>query len=144
LEAWYLTAEKENKMLAENADVKIADAYNYDALNFLPLAGSPVLNASYWAIETVSSSHLKNDLGLKNFPNPFSGITNIIVNVEKESNVTINVYNSMGIKVNQLYTGKVNTGNHEFIFDATAMPKGIYFGVVTVNQATSTLKMIAR
>ena len=143
LEAWYLTAAKENKMLAANADVKIAAAYNYDALNFLPLSGSPVLNASYWA-EVSSKETLAKSGSIKNYPNPFSGSTTIALNIENSSMVKIAIYNSIGTKVGELCNGTVDAGNHEFTFNATSMPKGIYVGVVTVNQATSTIKMIAR
>jgi hypothetical protein len=142
LEAWFLTTAKENLMLAATADAKITDAFNYDALNFLPKSGSPVLDASYWAV--VSVSELKNSLKLKSYPNPFNGKTNIAINLENDSNVAISVFNSMGAKVSQLQNGRVTAGTHEFLFDATAMPKGIYIGVITIGQATSTVKMVAR
>jgi len=142
LEAWYLTAAKENQMLAATADAKITDPFNYDALNFLPKSGSPVLDASYWAV--VSVSELKDGLKLKSYPNPFNGKTNIAINLENDSNVTITVFNSMGAKVSQLQNRRVTAGTHEFLFDATAMPKGVYIGVITIGQATSTVKMVAR
>jgi len=143
LETWYLTAAKENKMLAANADAKIAAAYNYDTLNFLPLSGSPVLNASYWA-EVSSKETLVKSGSIRNYPNPFSGSTTIALNIENSSMVKIAIYNSMGTKVGELCNGTIDAGNHEFTFNATSMPKGIYVGVVTVNQSTSTIKMIAR
>ena len=58
--------------------------------------------------------------------------------------VKIAIYNSMGAKVGELCNGIIDAGNHEFTFNATSMPKGIYVGMVTVNQTTSTIKMIAR
>ena len=142
MEEWYKASSRHNSVLTNNSDVKITDPYNYASPNFQPQSGSPVLNASYW--HKTSATTIKNSVALKNYPNPFTGETTIVLNVGKESNVSVNVYNNMGTKVGQLYTGKVNTGNHEFTFDATTMPKGIYFGVVTVDQTTSTLKMIAR
>jgi hypothetical protein len=144
LEAWYLTEDKENKMVASNAEVNIADAFNEAALNFAPLSGSPVLNASYWYVKPNSVTHIGNATALKNYPNPFVGSTNISVNVVSDSKLKVVVFNSMGVKVSQLYNGTVNAGNHEFIFDATSLPKGIYVGVVTVDQSTSTIKMVAR
>ena len=144
LGTWFLTASFENQMLDATSDAKITDPFNYTTLNFLPASGSPVFNASYWY--EVSANQLKdiNGIQVKNYPNPFSGTTNIQLNVEKESKVVIEVYNTMGVKVSQLYNGTVSTGSHVFNFDATTMPSGIYVGVVREGNAVKTFKMIAR
>lgn len=49
---WFGTAEYNNKILAENAEVKLAAAFNYANPDFTPQAGSPLLN-------TASFTHAK-------------------------------------------------------------------------------------
>lgn len=142
LEAWYLTSEKENSLLATNEEVKIADAFNYDALNFLPLAGSKVLNASYWA-EPVSAETIKA-ISQKVYPNPFSGTTIIDIVITEDTQLSATVYNSMGSKVALLYNGKADAGKHSVIFDATSLPKGIYMGVISTEKETRSFKMVSR
>jgi len=144
LEAWYLAAERENQLLATNADVKIADAYNYTALNFLPLTGSVALNASYWFEETIGVKSISNQAKLNCYPNPFTGTTNIAFNVEKTSNVNIAVYNSMGAKVKQVFNGTVNAGSQTVAIDASELQAGIYLGVVTIDGVAQPVKMVVR
>ncbi len=144
VEAWYLTASKENKMIADNADVKIADAFNYSNLNFLPLSGSPVLNASYWAENVSSNEVLLQDLkAVKSYPNPFDSETIISLTLNSKSKIKISIYNSRGALVSDVFEGEANTGVNSFKFDATNLSKGLYFGRIVVNNRNArTLKMI--
>jgi hypothetical protein len=124
--------------------VKITDPFNFTSPNFQPATNSPVNNASYWYVDHSAVQNISLNSQIKSFPNPFVGETNIVVDVKNESKLTINIYNSMGKNVGQLFNGKVNAGNHSFQFDATALPKGMYLGVITVDQSIQTIKMVAR
>lgn len=145
LEAWFLTAEKENKMIADNADIIITDAFNSSAFNFLPANGSPVLNASYWAEDVLAAEiSTSNKISAKSYPNPFTGSTRISLNLEKSSKVTISVYNNVGTKVGEMYDGTANQGNHDYIFDASSLPKGIYICKIAIDGTSSIIKMISK
>jgi hypothetical protein len=144
LETWYLATERENKMLANNADVKIADAYNYSALNFLPLTGSVALKASYWYDGTSGVKELGNKAKLSCYPNPFNGITNIAFEINKTSKVDISVYNNMGVKVKQVLNETLSAGSQSVQFDATELPVGIYLGIVTIDGEKQPVKMVVR
>ena len=43
---WFGTTAHDNAILAENAEVKLADVFNYSNPDFTPQAGSPLLNAA--------------------------------------------------------------------------------------------------
>jgi NACalpha-BTF3-like transcription factor len=143
-EAWYKDAKRKNNVFANNTDVKITDPFNFASPNFQPENGSPVINASYWYVDLSAVQNLNSNRKLKAYPNPFVGETNIVIDVKNESKLTINIYNSMGKNVGLLFNGKVNAGNHSFQFDATALPKGMYLGVVKIENSAYTVKMIAR
>ncbi len=57
------------------------------------------------------------------YPNPASNILNIVANETKSSNITLDLYNSVGVKV---YSQVIQTGiNH--VIDISDFEKGIYF-----------------
>ncbi|MDO9039939.1 MAG: T9SS C-terminal target domain-containing protein, partial [Bacteroidota bacterium] len=56
IESWYLDAANKNKMLATDAEAKIANPFNLSSPNFQPQAGSPVFNGSYWYVAGAPNS----------------------------------------------------------------------------------------
>ena len=144
LEAWYKSGIRRNHLIATNDEVKITDPFNYAALNFQPTVGSPVLNASYWVPTAVNPIAISNEASLVNYPNPFSGSTNIELQLEKESNVSVFVLDLSGRKVAILHEGRLTEGTHRFAFDGSALPKGIYFAKVTTGTAQKVVKMISK
>ena len=143
LEIWFLTTAKENQMLATNADAKITDAFNYTALNFLPLNGSPVENASYWFTTSVSPE-ISNEASLISYPNPFSGSANIELQLKKESFVRIFVTDMAGRTVSYLQEGQLPAGQHRFVFDGSNLPKGLYLAKVITNDSQKAVKMMLK
>ena len=143
LETWYLAAERKNKMLADMADAKIANPFNFAKPNFQPLAGSPVFNASYWittSARTVSNSFAEGLV--KNYPNPFTGRTNIEISLDRETYVKVLVYNMTGAVVAELHNGQLYRGIHRIDFDGSNLPKGMYLARVVMGDVSQTIKMI--
>ena len=139
-----MAASRKNQLIATNDEVKIAAPFNYPALNFQPTTGSPVFNASYWVPTAVNPVAISNEANLVSYPNPFSGSTNIQLQLEKESNVSVFVLDLSGRKVAILHEGLLTQGNHRFVFDGTALPKGLYFAKVTAGNAQKVVKMISK
>ncbi|MFY9151000.1 MAG: T9SS type A sorting domain-containing protein, partial [Prolixibacteraceae bacterium] len=144
LEAWYLTAEKKNQMLATTADAKITDAFNSAAFNFLPESGSPVIDASYWFTTSVKALDLSNETNLVNYPNPFSGSTTIELQVKNETYTKVVVVNMAGQLVANLQDGILYEGDYRFTFDGTNLPKGLYVAKVITNNSQKSVKMISK
>lgn len=145
LETWFLDAAKRNKMLDNNADAKIAEAFNSAAFNFGPTAGSPLLNASYWYTTSASKPlSLVKDGTFSSYPNPFNKTTTLKLSIDKSSYVRVAVYNSNGVLVSNLQDGELYEGSYNFRFDASALPKGMYIGKALVGNEISTLKIVAR
>jgi hypothetical protein len=145
LEEWFLEATKKNKVLAAGSDAKITDPFNETAPNFQPMAGSPVFNASYWTVTPVNDLLAKSqDFSLTNYPNPFNGRTQIELSLTEPANVRLTVINMSGAIVSEIYRGELYEGIHRFNFETGMLPKGIYFGKVSVNNEMKTLKMVAQ
>jgi hypothetical protein len=132
-------------MLDNQNDAKITDPFNYNTFNFQPAEGSPVFNASYWVVTPVIDFRtIQENSIVKNYPNPFSGITNIELKIKRSSYVDIEIINISGAVVSQIQNGDLFEGTHQFRFDATNLPAGLYFGKVRIENEVKTLKMIAR
>lgn len=78
----------------------------------------------------------------QNYPNPFNPRTSIEVNLLEDADVTITIYNLEGKVVEQLFKGALAKGTHNFIFDATNLPSGIYLYQVTTPDYSLTQKMV--
>ncbi len=63
----------------------------------------------------------------QNYPNPFNPTTSITYALPVESNVIIEVYNSIGKKVQELVNAVKQAGYHQIIFNGTDLSSGVYF-----------------
>jgi len=62
----------------------------------------------------------------QNFPNPFNAQTTISIALLKNSHARLTVHNLQGETVDVLFDGMMNAGRHEFKWDASTLPSGIY------------------
>ncbi|NNF56853.1 MAG: PKD domain-containing protein, partial [Rhodothermaceae bacterium] len=60
------------------------------------------------------------------YPNPFNGSTRIGFSLAERAEVSLEVYNSLGQRVAVLASGTLEAGPHQTIFDASALPSGVY------------------
>ena len=80
----------------------------------------------------------------QNRPNPFSGNTQIDINLDKASNVSINVINITGQSVYEMNYGKRSQGTFTINFNSSNLSSGIYFYTVTAGNSQVTKKMIVK
>jgi len=62
----------------------------------------------------------------QNYPNPFNAQTTIGIALPQKSHVRLTVHNLQGETVDVLFDGALNSGRHEFDWDASTLPSGIY------------------
>lgn len=70
---------------------------------------------------------------LQNYPNPFNPTTTIEFNVQKDADVSIKVYDVVGKEVATLVNGKLEKGDYEINWNASAFPSGVYFYTLSTN-----------
>ena len=63
----------------------------------------------------------------QNYPNPFNPSTTIRYSIPNESEVSLSVYNALGAKVDELYSGAQTAGNFEVNWSASNFTSGVYF-----------------
>ena len=80
---------------------------------------------------------------LQNYPNPFNPTTTIEFHLPKETNVTLKIYNSIGVEVKTLISNvKYSAGIHKVNFDASNLPSGIYIYKITTPEFSDYKKMV--
>jgi hypothetical protein len=80
--------------------------------------------------------------GNGNFPNPFKQETNIWFNLEKESQVTVSIYNLQGKLVETLFSGKLGRGIQYQSWVPQHLERGIYFFRIQTDTKTESGKMV--
>ncbi len=78
----------------------------------------------------------------QNYPNPFNPSTTIKFNIPSDAQVQLNVFNTLGEKVAELFNGTLKGGYHEFVFDASTLTSGIYFYRLESDEFADSKKMI--
>ena len=68
----------------------------------------------------------------QNIPNPFNPVTNILISLKEDANITLRVFNLLGEEINSMAMNQpMSKGNHRFIWSGKAdngqpLPSGIY------------------
>lgn len=68
-----------------------------------------------------------------NFPNPFTNETSLTVNLPKEGNVRMAVYNLFGQQVDLVYFSYQMKGKQKFIYQPKYLPTGTYISKLYLN-----------
>ena len=78
----------------------------------------------------------------QNFPNPFNPTTQIEYSLPLDSNVKLEVFNSLGQKVMDLVNTQKAAGKHTATFDASQLTSGLYLYKITTPTFSQTKKML--
>jgi hypothetical protein len=78
----------------------------------------------------------------QNYPNPFNPSTEISYVVPQKSEVTLKVFNTLGMEVATLHAGVQDAGQHTATFDAAGLSSGIYFYRLQAGSVSITRKMV--
>jgi len=81
----------------------------------------------------------------QNYPNPFNPSTKINFSVPNSMNnmyFRIKIFNSLGTELGNLFSGKLNEGEHSVIWNAENYPSGAYYCVLSSGNINLSKKMI--
>ncbi len=76
------------------------------------------------------------------YPNPFNPVTTIRFDLPEDADVQLLVYDVLGREVAELVSGRVLSGFHEVIWDASDVSSGIYLCQLTTLNSVITNKMV--
>ena len=78
----------------------------------------------------------------QNYPNPFNSSTTISYTLPHSCDVTIDIYDILGRKVETLVNDEQPAGYHQVIWNADDAVSGIYFYRINASDYTETKKMM--
>lgn len=78
----------------------------------------------------------------QNYPNPFNSSTIIKFELNTTENVTLKIYDILGVEVASLVKENKPSGKHSVKFNASNLPSGIYFYRITSGNFIATKKLI--
>jgi len=78
----------------------------------------------------------------QNYPNPFNPATTIQYDLPDGHNVIITVYNILGQEVIRVIDEEITAGTHEVVFDASALPSGVYIYRLQAGEYVESKKML--
>jgi len=67
---------------------------------------------------------------LTNYPNPFNGSTKIKYELNKSSDISLNIFDIKGKKISEIYTGFKTAGKYECDFSSENLTRRIYFVIL--------------
>jgi len=76
------------------------------------------------------------------YPNPFNPLTNIQFELSEDSNVSLEIYNLKGQKIETLCNGAMEDGKHSLIWNAQNQSSGIYMLHYQTDETTNIQKLI--
>lgn len=77
----------------------------------------------------------------QNYPNPFNPSTTVSFTVPDAGLVVLEVINLLGQKLVTVHSGFLQSGKHDFQFDGSRFPSGIYFARLKSGSGEKTIKM---
>ncbi|NOX19268.1 MAG: T9SS type A sorting domain-containing protein [Chlorobi bacterium] len=77
-----------------------------------------------------------------NYPNPFNPSTNLEFSIPNNEFVTLEIYNSVGERIDILASGNMNSGVYKYTWNAKNLPSGVYFARLTSGAKIATQKLL--
>ncbi len=78
----------------------------------------------------------------QNYPNPFTGETELPVSLPRDARLSLEVFDLTGARVATLCSGSMPEGMHYFQFDASALPAGTYIARAAAEGVTQEIRML--
>lgn len=85
-----------------------------------------------------------NALRIQNYPNPFTTTTTIEYTLDRQSPVSLKIFNLKGQLVKTIDNDLQRTGKHKVTVDLSNMNTGIYIYVIKTKTSTATKRMILK
>jgi PKD repeat protein len=85
---------------------------------------------------------LSDRIGLNVFPNPTGALSQLTFDIEKPSQLSISIFDILGKRIANTYSGNIGSGQHLFNVDLSAYPAGLYTIRVEVDGLVAHKKLV--
>lgn len=122
------------------------DMFTYDSLRLeAPVVGYFLILASGPKGTTAindEDTRPKSFSLLQNYPNPFNPSTTIKYELPAIAHVTLSIFDLLGREITTFSRYREAAGEHSYVWDASALPSGVYFYRLQAGSFQSTKKLI--
>jgi len=103
----------------------------------------PIVIVNFDAEVSVNEEIVPSEFYLsQNYPNPFNPSTTIQFGLNKQTEVSLKIYDILGREIASLIKSEVKSaGTYEVTFDASVLASGTYIYKLTANNQTVSKKM---
>jgi hypothetical protein len=138
------------KMFVDIPGLHHAGTYNFTVANGTVIngldftVGTDSIHPNSSAIIGIKENKKTVNQFMSAYPNPYSSFATIVVNNPGTSTILLEVYNTLGEKVQTLDNSQKQPGTYKYTFSAKNLnqPAGMYFVKLTVGNKTNVLKLI--
>jgi hypothetical protein len=113
----------------------MSGTFNANGIIFLTKSSSTDVNAVE-GIQIPAAIELA-----KNYPNPFNASTTIEFSLAQRTRIKLSVFDILGNSIATLADGVFDSGIHRIVFDASALPSGLYYYSLEANNHLLVEKM---
>jgi hypothetical protein len=92
-------------------------------------------------VTNISNSAIAKENKFDVYPNPFNESTTVGYTLNVDSEVRLEIYNVLGIKIESILNAKQQAGEFKYVFD-NKMNAGVYFISLTINNKTATQRVV--
>jgi pimeloyl-ACP methyl ester carboxylesterase len=134
----YLTGDKKHKRLFEVLGEETChDTHISNPGSIVELLDSPDIFKSSEVLEpeTVNKQFIV-------YPNPVENHTTLTLKLQQEEDVSIQLFNSIGQKVETLFVGTMKAGSQSLTFDLNHLSQGVYFIKLETGNSITTNKLL--
>lgn len=127
-EGYLLNGQIPNFKFYDSSTGEIIDAESNIEIPMFQNMGGFIMGQLNAELDNVSSQLLPTTTQINSiFPNPFNPTTQINFTLHKPQNVSINIYDIAGIKIDEQNLGLLNSGYHSWQWHPTHLSSGVYF-----------------
>jgi len=85
---------------------------------------------------------LPQQISVNVYPNPFNSSATFSFTLPRTTPVTLSVFNTLGQRVRDMDFGQMAAGEHRYVFEAGALPSGVYLARVEATGRMETRKVV--
>ncbi len=93
-------------------------------------------------INPITSEIPKQFALCQNYPNPFNPLTNIKIQIAKQTTASLKIFDELGREVSTLLNEQLKPGTYEIQWDASNYPSGVYYYRLIAGDFIETKKMV--
>lgn len=132
-----------NSAGAENSGWELNVSMGENGNRSVTTGNAPMVHEKeYFNNLMVSVNALINPVSLEIYPNPVNDRAVLSFSIEKQTDVSLKVYDVYGRLISTFTDGPLHSGKHTFEWNTSKKPRGLYIGILKTGQVISTKKLI--